>query len=90
MPWCASTRASSTIFCNHAIKVIVRHTGLTKTTSAPTCRHAFATHLRQRGTDIRTIPPRLGHNDRATTMLDTPILPPSGQGVPSLLDDCGV
>jgi site-specific recombinase XerD len=75
---------------NNTIKVAVRRAGLTKTISAHTFRHSFATHLLQRGTDIRTIQPRLGPNDRATTMLDTRILQPGGQGVPSPLDDLGV
>jgi hypothetical protein len=69
---------------NNAITVAVRRAGLTKTISAHTFRHAFATHLLHRGTDIRTIQPRLGHNDVATTMIDTHILQPGGQGVPSL------
>ncbi|MGH8068356.1 MAG: tyrosine-type recombinase/integrase, partial [Candidatus Entotheonellia bacterium] len=60
------------------------------TISAHTCRHAFATHLLQRGTDIRTIPHLLGHNDLATTMIDTHLLQQGGQGVPSPLDDLGV
>ena len=75
---------------NKAIKVAVRRAGLTKTISAHTFRHAFATHLLQRGTDIRTIQPLLGHNDVATTMIYTHILQQGGQGVPSPLDDLGV
>jgi site-specific recombinase XerD len=47
-------------------------------------------HLLPRGTDIRTLQPWLGHNDLATTMLSTHILPQGGQGVPSPLDDLGV
>jgi integron integrase len=58
---------------NKAIKVAVRRAGLTKTISAHTFRHAVATHLLQRGTDIRTIQPRLGHHDLATTMIYTHI-----------------
>jgi site-specific recombinase XerD len=54
--------------------VAVSRAGLTKTISAHTFRHAFATHLLQRGTDIRTIQQLLGHNDLATTMIDTHIL----------------
>ena len=68
----------------------VRCAGLTKHISAHTVRHAFATHLLQRGTDIRTIQHLLGHNDVATTMIDTYILQQGGQGVPSPLDDLGV
>jgi integron integrase len=73
-----------------AIKVAVRRAGLTKTISAHTFRHAFATHLLQRGTDIRTIQQLLGHTDVATTMIYTHVLQQGGQGVPSPLDDLGV
>jgi site-specific recombinase XerD len=75
---------------NTAMKVAVRRAGLTKHISAHTCRHACATHLLQRGTDIRTIQPRLGHHDLATTMRSTHLLHQGGQGVPSPLDDLGV
>jgi integron integrase len=75
---------------NKAIKVSARRAGLTKTIGAHTFRHAFATHLLQRGTDIRTMQPRLGHKDLATTMIDTHILQQGVQGVPSPLDDLGV
>jgi site-specific recombinase XerD len=75
---------------NKAIKVAVRRAGLTKSISAHTFRHAFATHLLQCGTDIRTIQQLLGHSDLAATMLDTHILQQGGQGVPSPLDDPGV
>jgi integron integrase len=75
---------------NKAIKVVVRRAGLTKQISAHTFRHSFATHLLQRGIDIRTIQQLLGHNDVATTMIYTHILHQGGQGVPSPLDDLGV
>ena len=75
---------------NKAIKVAVRRAGLTKHISAHTFRHPFATHLLQRGTDIRTIQQLLGHSDLATTMIYTHILQQGGQGVPSPLDDLGV
>jgi site-specific recombinase XerD len=63
---------------------------LTKQTSAQTFRDPFATHLLQRGTDIRTIQQLLGHIDVKTTMIYKHFLQQGGQGVPSPLDDLGV
>jgi site-specific recombinase XerD len=75
---------------NKAIKVAVRRAGLTTAIRAQTFRHAFATHLLQRGTDMRTIQQLLGHTDVATTMIATHVVPQGGQGIPSPLDALGV
>lgn len=75
---------------NKAIKSAVKRVGITKHVSAHTFRHSFATHLLQRGTDIRTIQALLGHRDVATTMIYTHILQQGGEGVPSPLDDLDV
>jgi len=72
---------------NKAIKVAARRAGLVKVISAHSFRHSFATHLLQRGTDIRTIQALLGHKDVATTMIYTHVLQQGGHGVPSPLDD---
>lgn len=72
---------------NKAIKRAAHHAGVAKRISAHTLRHSFATHLLQRGTDIRTIQALLGHKDVATTMIYTHILQQGGQGVSSPLDD---
>jgi site-specific recombinase XerD len=75
---------------NKAIKKATHVAGITKRVSAHTFRHSFATHLLQRGTDIRTIQALLGHNDISTTMIYTHILQQGGQGVLSPLDDLAV
>ena len=75
---------------NKAIKVATRKLGLAKRITAHTFRHSFATHLLQRGTDIRTIQALLGHKDVSTTMIYTHILNQGGQGVASPLDDLGI
>ena len=63
---------------NKAIKVVARKAGLTERISTHTFRHSFATHLLQRGTDIRTIQALLGHKDVATTMIYTHMLQQGG------------
>lgn len=70
---------------NKAIKVAIKQVGIARKVSAHTFRHSFATHLLQRGTDIRTIQSLLGHKDVQTTMIYTHVLKQGGQGVISPL-----
>ncbi len=70
-----------------AVRVAVRQAGIPKRITLHTFRHSFATHLLQRGTDIRTIQALLGHNDLKTTMMYTHILQQGSLGVRSPLDD---
>ena len=72
---------------NKAIKIAARKLGFNKQISAHTFRHSFATHLLERGTDIRTIQALMGHKDVSTTMIYTHVLQQGGHGVLSPLDD---
>lgn len=69
-----------------AMKRAVQAAGLVKPATPHTLRHSFATHLLERGQDIRTIQELLGHKDVATTMVYTHVLNKGGKGVASPLD----
>jgi integron integrase len=70
-----------------AVKDAVRVAGITKRVSCHTFRHSFATHLLERGYDIRTVQELLGHTDVRTTMIDTHVLGRGALGVRSPGDD---
>lgn len=69
-----------------AVKRAVTRAGINKKASCHTLRHSFATHLLQRGSDIRTVQELLGHKNVQTTMLYTHVLKRGGHGVLSPLD----
>ena len=69
-----------------SVKQAVRRAGIAKPASCHTLRHSFATHLLERGVDVRTVQELLGHRNLNTTMIYVHVLNRGALAVRSPLD----
>ena len=70
-----------------AVVQAARRSGVERRVTCHTFRHSFATHLLERGYDIRTIQELLGHQDVSTTEIYTHVLNRGPFGILSPFDE---
>jgi integron integrase len=70
-----------------ALSLAAKRIGVPKRVTAHILRHSYATHLLQKGVDIRSIQERLGHSSVSTTEIYTHVLKAMQGAVRSPLDE---
>lgn len=67
-------------------KLALRKANINKKITLHSLRHAYATHLMDKGTDVRIIKELLGHSSIKTTLIYTHVTQKTLQNIPSPLD----
>jgi len=70
-----------------AFKLALLHSGVNKPASVHTLRHSYATHLLERGVNLRVIQQSLGHRSPETTSIYTHLTPKSLNTARCALED---
>ena len=77
----------STSSFNKLLKAAAKRAKITNQITSHTLRHSYATHLLEKGTDIRVIQKLLGHNSIKTTMIYTHVAETTILNIVSPFDD---
>ncbi len=84
IPFYAACRTSH---CAATLRRVIEKAGINPFATVHTLRHSFATHLLERGSDIRYIQEILGHSSMKMTEIYTHVTKKGGEQIKSPLDN---
>ncbi len=88
--WLFEGQGGKTQYSRSSVQQLIRRSakkaGISRRVTPHTLRHCFATHLLDRGTDVRYIQELLGHKDISTTMIYTHVTTKNIGDIESPLD----